>query len=51
MYMSEKMDDKDVTLEDIWWMLLMKGKITITQFINEEITVVNIKKYWDEENI
>ena len=39
----------DIELEDLWFMLLMMGKITMVQWMNEDITITNIRKYYDKK--
>lgn len=40
------MVDNEIDLEDLWLTLLLMGKITMTQWMNENITITNIRKYY-----
>lgn len=40
------MVDSEIDLEDLWLMLLMMGKITMKQWMTEDITIVNIRKFY-----
>ena len=40
------MVDPEIDLEDLWLMLLMMGKITMKQWMTEDITITNIRKHY-----
>lgn len=40
------MVDNEIDLEDLWFTFLLMGKITMTQWMNEDITIVNIRRFY-----